>query len=118
MDLVLLAVPALQALFGRACFLTPWQAMLEQEASARASQEPLIARLVDSVIIWSLPICFFAALYVAARIYALALWWLVPPRRSYCCSSPVDVQSLKTLTSAHARLGRCPERAIIKLMRP
>jgi len=81
LHLALLAVPALQALFGRTCFLTLWQAMLEQEVGARASQEPLIARLVESVIFWPLPIWFFAALYVAIWIYALALWWLVPPRR-------------------------------------
>jgi hypothetical protein len=76
----LLAVPVLQALLGRACFLTLWQAMLEQEAGARASQEPL-ARLVKSVIFWPLPIWFFVALYVAIWIYALVLWWPVPPTR-------------------------------------
>jgi len=81
LHLALLAVPALQALFGCTCFLTLWQAMLEQEVGARASQEPLIARLVESVIFWPLPIWFFAALYVAIWIYALALWWLVPPGR-------------------------------------
>jgi hypothetical protein len=81
LHLALLAVPMFQALFGRTCFLTLWQAMLEQEAGARASKEPLIARLLESVIFWSLPIWFFAALYVAIWIYALALWWLVPPRR-------------------------------------
>jgi len=47
LHLALLAVPALQALFGCTCFLTLWQAMLEQEVGARASQEPLIARLVE-----------------------------------------------------------------------
>ena len=56
LHLALLAVPALKALFGRTCFLTLWQAMLEQEVGARASQEPLIARLVESVIFWPLPI--------------------------------------------------------------
>ena len=81
LHLALLAVPALQALFGCTCFLTLWQAMLEQEVGARASQEPLIARLVESVIFWPLPIWFFAALYVAIWIYALALWWRVPPGR-------------------------------------
>ena len=81
LHLALLAVPALQALFGCTCFLTLWQAMLEQEVGARASQEPLIARLVESVIFWPLPIWFFAALYVAVGIYALALWRLVPPTR-------------------------------------
>jgi hypothetical protein len=81
LHLALLAVPALQALFGRTRFLTLWKTMLQQEIGAHASQEPLIARLVESVILWPLPIWFFAALYVAIWIYAFALWWLVPPRR-------------------------------------
>jgi len=56
--------------------------MLEQEeAGASASQEPLIARLVQSIIFWLLPIWFFAALNVAIWIYALALCWLVRPSR-------------------------------------
>ncbi|MGH6974315.1 MAG: DUF2784 family protein [Stellaceae bacterium] len=79
--LALLFVVALQALFGRACFLTLWQAALEQNAGQAASREPLIARWVDSVIFWNLPIGFFAALYVAVLITALALWRWVPPAR-------------------------------------
>jgi hypothetical protein len=55
--------------------------MLEQEDGASASQEPLIARLVESIIFCLLPIWFFAALYVAIWIYALALCWLVRPSR-------------------------------------
>ena len=81
LHLVLLFVVALQALVGRACFLTLWQAALEQNAGETASREPLIARWVDSVIFWNLPIEFFAALYVAVLIYALALWRWVPPAR-------------------------------------
>src|SRR5579863_7555702 len=81
LHLALLFVVALQALFGRACFLTLWQAALEQNAGETASREPLIARWVDSVIFWNLPIWFFAALYVAVLIYALALWRWVPPAR-------------------------------------
>ena len=51
LHLALLAVPALQALFGRTCFLTLWQAMLEQEVGGRESQEPLYVqqRLACSV---------------------------------------------------------------------
>lgn len=79
--LALLFVVALQALFGRACFLTVWQAALEQDAGQAASRAPLIARWVDGVIFWNLPIGFFAALYVAVLIYALALWRWVPPAR-------------------------------------
>jgi len=69
LHLALLAVLVLQALFGRPCFLTLWQAALEQDALA--SREPLIPRFVESVIFWPLPIWFFAALYVAVGIYAL-----------------------------------------------
>lgn len=79
--LALLFVVALQALFGRACFLTLWQAALEQGASAPAPREPLIARWVESAIFWNLPIGFFAALYVAVLVYTLALWRWVPPAR-------------------------------------
>ncbi|HYL33077.1 MAG TPA: DUF2784 domain-containing protein [Stellaceae bacterium] len=79
--LALLFVVALQALFGRACFLTLWQAALEQDAGAPASRQPLIERWIDSVIFWNLPIWFFAALYGAVLIYALALWRWVPPER-------------------------------------
>jgi len=81
LHLALLFVVALQALFGHACFLTLWQATLEQNAGQATSREPLIARWVDSVIFWNLPIWFFAALYVAVLIYALALWRWVPPAR-------------------------------------
>jgi hypothetical protein len=81
LHLAALAVVALQAMFGRACFLTLWQAALEQDAGAPASRLPLIARWVDRAIYWNLPIWFFAALYVAVLVYALALWRLVPPRR-------------------------------------
>ena len=81
LHLALLFVVALQALFGRACFLTLWQATLEQNAGQAASREPLIARWVDSVIFWNLPIWFFAALYVAVLVYAIALWRWVPPTR-------------------------------------
>lgn len=81
LHLALLFVVVLQALLGRACFLTLWQAALEQNAGQAASRQPLIARWVDSVIFWNLPIWFFAALYVAVLVYALALWRWVPPTR-------------------------------------
>jgi len=78
LHLVLLAAVALQALFGRACFLTLWQAALEGNGEA---PKPLIARGVEAVIFWNLPLWVFAAFYVAVWIYALALWRLVPPVR-------------------------------------
>lgn len=70
-----LAVVAVQALFGRACFLTLWQ----DELSGGVAEPPLIMRWVNSVIYWPLPIWAFTAAYVAVFIYVLALWKLVPP---------------------------------------
>jgi len=81
LHLALLVLVAVQALFGRACFLTLWQAALEQDAGAPASRAPLIARWIDSVIFWNLPIWVFAALYGVVLVYALALWRWVPPVR-------------------------------------
>jgi Protein of Unknown function (DUF2784) len=79
LHILLLAVVALQALAGRACLLTIWQAGLGGSTTAPA---PLIAGWVDRLIYWPLPIWVFAALYVVVFGYALALFWLVPPRHS------------------------------------
>jgi len=75
LHLASLAVVALQAVLGRACFLTIWQAAL---AGGRA--EPLIMRWVNSMIYWPLPAWVFSALYLAVFAYVVALWWFVPPR--------------------------------------
>jgi Protein of Unknown function (DUF2784) len=77
LHLALLAAVAGQALFARACFLTLWQAAL---AGAAADRSPLIARWVNRLIYWPLPVWVFAILYVAVFGYALALFWLVPVR--------------------------------------
>lgn len=71
------AVVAAQALLGRACFLTDWEAEL---TGARPGQ-PLIMRWVDALVFWPLPMWVFEAVYIAAFAYVLALFWLVPPRR-------------------------------------
>jgi hypothetical protein len=70
-----LAVVALQAALGRACFLTVWQS----EATGGGRADPLIMRVVNSVIFWPLPIWVFTALYLAVFAYVLALWWRVRP---------------------------------------
>lgn len=72
-----LAVVALQALLGRACFLTIWQADL----AGSTHVQPMIARWVNHLIYWPLPLWVFAAAYVAVFIYVLALWAWVRPRR-------------------------------------
>ena len=72
-----LAVVALQAVLGRACFLTNWQDGL----TGGGLENPLIMRWVNSVIYWPLPKWAFSALYVAVFVYVVALWWLVRPER-------------------------------------
>jgi len=74
LHLLSFAVVALQALLGRACFLTDWQAAL-----TGGSREPLIMRWVDAVIYWPLPAWAFEAAYVALFAYVAALYRLVPP---------------------------------------
>src|SRR6185503_15725763 len=54
------AVVAVQAVAGRACFLTIWQ---DQLTGAGATEPPLIMRWVNRVIYWPLPIWAFAAAY-------------------------------------------------------
>ena len=77
LHVAILAIVALQALLGRACFLTLWQDSLAGDDSGSA---PLIMRWVIGLIYWPLPIWFFALLYLAVFTYTLALWFLVPPR--------------------------------------
>jgi hypothetical protein len=71
------AVVAVQAVLGRACFLTIWQDQLTGDAPA----PPLIERWVERAIYWPLPIWVFGAVYVALFATVIALWWIVPPRR-------------------------------------
>jgi hypothetical protein len=78
LHLALLAVVALQAVFGRACFLTIWQAALENRKGEVA--EPLLQRWVTPLIFWPLPQWVFVVMYLAVFAYAIALWWVVPPR--------------------------------------
>lgn len=72
-----LAVVALQAALGRACFLTDWHAAL----TGGGADDPMLMRWVNSVVYWPLPMWVFTALYVAVFAYVLALWWWVPPER-------------------------------------
>ena len=76
----ILGIVALQAALGRACFLTIWESDLLRLAGQAASNEPLIQQWVSRAIYWPLPLWVFAVLYVTVCVYALLLWWLVPPR--------------------------------------
>jgi hypothetical protein len=77
-----MAAVALQALLGRACFLTLWQTALEGNVPAAGTAAPLIQRWVNAILFWPLPLWVFAAIYLLAFIYVAALWRLVPPIRS------------------------------------
>jgi hypothetical protein len=70
-----LAVVALQAALGRACFLTDWQDAL----TGGGRQDPLIMRVVNGLVFWPLPMWVFTAAYLAVFAYVAALWWLVRP---------------------------------------
>jgi hypothetical protein len=77
LHLASMAVVAVQALAGRACFLTIWQDALE----GGGTEAPLLMRLVNRLVYWPLPIWAFTVLYVAVFAYTLALLRLVPLKR-------------------------------------
>ena len=78
LHLASMAMVAVQALAGRACFLTVWQ----DDLSGASGRAPLIMRVVNGLIYWPLPIWAFTAAYVAVFAYVLALWWWAPPMPS------------------------------------
>ena len=78
LHLASMAMVAVQALAGRACFLTVWQ----DDLSGASGRAPLIMRVVNGLIYWPLPMWAFTAAYAAVFVYVLALWKLVPPSGS------------------------------------
>jgi hypothetical protein len=79
--LIVLAVVALQAAVGALCLLTIWQGSLLRAAGSAAGEPSLLETIVTRLIFWPLPLWAFVVLYVMAVVYALAMWWLVPPHR-------------------------------------
>jgi hypothetical protein len=74
--LLSLAVVAVQALAGRACFLTIWQG----DVSGTSHVQPLIASWINRLIYWPLPLWVFAVAYVVVFVYVIVLWACVRPR--------------------------------------
>lgn len=70
-------VVAVQAVLGRACFLTVWQ----DDLTGGGAEDPMVMRWVNRLIYWDLPMWVFGALYVGLFVLVLALWKMVPPRR-------------------------------------
>lgn len=81
--LVALSVVAVQALLGRACFLTIWQSELSQRARSEGHTPPLIAHWINQLIFWPIPLWVFTVAYVLVWIYTAALWWRFPPRSPF-----------------------------------
>jgi hypothetical protein len=79
LHLASMALVAVQAVAGRACFLTILQDAL---AGASAGQPPLIVRIVNRLVYWPVPLWVFAIIYVALLAYVVALFWLVPVKTS------------------------------------
>jgi hypothetical protein len=78
LHLASLALVALQAALGRACFLTLWQ----DDLTGGGRADPLIMRWVNGLIYWPLPIWVFTAAYLLVFAYVLALWrWVRPSAR-------------------------------------
>lgn len=73
-----LTLVVVQALTGRACFITIWQ---DRMAFTGASHEPLIMRWVNSLIFWPLPMWAFTVSYCLIWLYVLALLWIFPIKR-------------------------------------
>ena len=101
--LLALAVVAAQAAWGRACFLTFWQSDLMQRAGERGYTAGLIQTWIDRLVFWNLPLGFFTAVYLAVGLYALALWWRMPPRCGRRSAQPSSSAS-----AASSRSGRSP----------
>lgn len=80
LHLVALLIVALQAVLGRACFLTIWESDLAVRAGETSSNLPLIQGWITRLVFWPLPIWAFAVFYVAIALYVIALWVIVPPR--------------------------------------
>ena len=77
LHLASLAVVALQAALGRACFLTIWQ----EDLTGGGRADPLVMRWINGLIYWPLPLWVFTAGYLAVFVYVLALWRWAPPAR-------------------------------------
>jgi len=72
-------VVAVQAVLGRACFLTLWQ----DDLTGGGAEDPMIMRWVNGLIYWDLPMEVFTGIYLALFALVLALWrWVPPSRRS------------------------------------
>src|SRR5262249_27257888 len=77
LHLASLVLVAVQAAFGRLCFLTIWQNWLQQQAGGYAPN--WFDTLLNRAIYWPLPLAVFVVLYCVALGLAVAMWFAVKP---------------------------------------
>lgn len=70
-----LAIVAIQAAFGQACFLTIWH----DDLTGADTETPLIMGWINDLILWPLPMWVFTLIYGLILLYVVALMWLLRP---------------------------------------
>jgi hypothetical protein len=70
---------AIQTLLGHQCPLTLLEASLRHERI----EGLFFARMIHAFLFWDLPLSVFATLYLVCLIWAITLWFHVPPFDGY-----------------------------------
>ena len=77
--LVSMVVVAIQAVLGKACFLTYIQSDFLQSAGKKGYTVPFIQTYIDRLIYYNFPIWIFSIFYVILFFYTIYLWFVYPP---------------------------------------
>jgi len=75
LHLLMMFFIAIQTLLGHHCPLTLLEASLRHEQI----EGLFFARMIHAFLFWDLPLSVFATLYLVCLIWAITLWFLVPP---------------------------------------
>jgi len=78
--LAAMVVVAVQAMLGKACFLTYIQSDLLESAGKKGYTVPFIQTYIDRIIYHNFPIWIFSIVYVILFLYTLYLWFRFPPK--------------------------------------
>ncbi len=78
--LAAMVVVAVQAMLGKACFLTYIQSDLLESAGKKGYTVPFIQTYIDRIIYHNFPIWMFSIVYVFLFLYTLYLWFKFPPK--------------------------------------
>ncbi|MHB1645686.1 MAG: DUF2784 domain-containing protein [bacterium] len=78
--LVSMIIVSIQAVLGKACFLTYIQSDLLENAGKKGYTVPFIQTYIDRLIYYNFPIWAFSIVYVILFLYTLYLWYIFPPQ--------------------------------------